>query len=159
VKTRPMMTSPHWTPFISPWLLLLAILGIWGVTTVAADRAPNIVLIVADDMGWGDFGFNGRTEWTTPTLDHLAARGIVLKRCYSPAPICAPSRGTLLTGKYTIHTGVRRNDQDLPREEVTIAEALRNRGYRGALIGKWQGGKARLGQEDAAPADAEGSRA
>ena len=115
---------------------------------VAADRAPSIVLIVADDLGWADVGFNGRTEWTTPRLDQLAARGIVLKRCYAAAPICGPSRAALLTGKYTIHTGVRRNDQDLPTEEVTIAEGTRSRGYKSAIIGKWQAGKARPGHQD-----------
>ncbi|MGZ3386342.1 MAG: sulfatase family protein [Isosphaeraceae bacterium] len=116
------------------WLLLGSILGIQAGTVLGADRAPNIVLIVADDLGWGDVGFNGRTEWTTPHLDRLAADGVVLKHCYSAAPICGPSRAALLTGKYTIHTGVRRNDQDLPLEEVTIAEALKHRGYRSGLF-------------------------
>src|SRR5271157_2316101 len=100
------------------------------------EQPPNIVLIVADDLGWGDVGFNGRTEWSTPNLDRLAGQGVVLKRCYSAATVCAPSRAALLTGKYTIHSGVRRNDEDLPAEEVTIAEALRSRGYAKAL---WDG--------------------
>jgi len=129
------------------WLLLGSILGIQAGTVLGADRAPNIVLIVADDLGWGDVGFNGRTEWTTPHLDRLAADGVVLRHCYSAAPICGPSRGALLTGKYTIHTGVRRNDQDLPLEEVTIAEALKHRGYRSGLFGKWQHGKPRSGRD------------
>jgi len=67
---------------------------------------PNIVLILADDLGWGDVGFNGRTEWTTPNLDKLAARGTIFQRFYSAATVCAPSRAALLTGKYTIHDGV-----------------------------------------------------
>ena len=122
-------------------------LGIPAGTVLAADRAPNIVLIVADDLGWGDVGFNGRAEWTTPRLDRLAADGVVLKHCYSAAPICGPSRGAFLTGKYTIHTGVRRNDQDLPLEEVTIAEALKQCGYKSGLFGKWQHGKPRSGRD------------
>ena len=89
------------------------------------------------------------TEWTTPSLDRLATQGMVLKRCYCAAPICGPSRAALLTGKYTIHTGVRRNDQDLPDEEVTIAEALKGRGYTSAVFGKWQSGKPRSGHQDA----------
>jgi len=129
------------------WLFLGSILGIQAGTVLAADRAPNILLIVADDLGWGDVGFNGREEWTTPNLDRLAAHGVVLKRCYSAAPICGPSRGAYLTGKYTIHTGVRRNDQDLPTEEVTIAEALKHRGYTSGLFGKWQHGKPRSGRD------------
>jgi arylsulfatase A-like enzyme len=74
---------------------------------------------------------------------------VILKRCYAAAPICGPSRAALLTGKYTIHTGVRRNDQELPAEEVTIAEALKGQGYQSAVIGKWQSGKPRSGGHDA----------
>lgn len=148
LNTRRITQSLHWYGPVSPWPFFVAILGIWHATAVAADRAPNLVLILADDMGWGDVGFNGRIEWSTPSLDRLAARGVILKRCYSAAPICGPSRAALLTGKYTIHTGVRRNDQDLPTEEVTIAEAIKSRGYKSAIIGKWQGGKARPGQQD-----------
>ena len=94
VKARGIAPSSDWKSIHVPWLFLLAIGGSWG-GAAAADRAPNIVLIVADDLGWGDVGFNGRTEWTTPSLDRLAARGIALKRCYSAAPICGPSRGAL----------------------------------------------------------------
>jgi arylsulfatase A len=130
------------------WLLLGSFLETAAGTLLAAERTPNIVLIVADDLGWGDVGFNGREEWKTPHLDHLAADGVVLKRCYSAAPICGPSRAALLTGKYTIHTGVRRNDQDLPLEEVTIAEALKRCGYKSGLFGKWQHGKPRSGREN-----------
>ena len=110
------------------------------------EQPPNIVLIVADDLGWGDVGFNGRTEWSTPNLDRLAGQGVVLKRCYSAATVCAPSRAAFLTGKYTIHSGVRRNDEDLPAEEVTIAETLRSHGYATALFGKWHHGKPRGGR-------------
>jgi arylsulfatase A-like enzyme len=111
-------------------------------------RAPNIVLIVADDLGWGDVGFNGRKEWSTPNLDRLAQRGRVFPRCYAAAVVCAPSRAAFLTGKHTIHCGVRRNDEDLPAEEVTIAEALKGRGYLTALFGKWHHGKPRDGRQE-----------
>ena len=69
---------------------------------------------MADDLGWGDVGFNGRTEWSTPNLDRLAKEGAIFQRCYTAAVVCAPSRAAFLTGKYTIHSGVRRNDEDLP---------------------------------------------
>jgi arylsulfatase A-like enzyme len=71
---------------------------------------------------------------------------MVLSRCYAAAPICGPSRAALLTGKTTIHTGVRRNDQDLPAEEVTIAEALKPLGYGTGVFGKWQRGRPRDGR-------------
>jgi arylsulfatase A len=119
------------------------LMAVTGITAHAADgkRAPNVVLIMADDLGWGDVGFNGRTEWTTPNLDRLAKDGRVLERCYAAAVVCAPSRAAFLTGKYTIHSGVRRNDDDLPNEEVTIAEAIKPLGYATALFGKWHHGK------------------
>jgi arylsulfatase A len=126
------------------------ILTFGGARAIAVEgtRAPNIVLIVADDLGWGDVGFNGRTEWSTPNLDRLAKSGRVFRRCYAAAVVCAPSRGALLTGKSTIHSGVRRNHDDLPAEEVTIAEALKPLGYQTALFGKWHHGKPRAGQDD-----------
>ena len=110
---------------------------------------------MADDLGWGDVGFNGRSEWATPNLDGLARQGRVLERCYTAAVVCAPSRAAFLTGKFTIHSGVRRNDDDLPAEEVTIAEALKPLGYGTALFGKWHHGKPR-GSERLCPSD--GSR-
>jgi arylsulfatase A-like enzyme len=128
-----------------PCLTLLAALVAPVANCLADERRPNFVLIVADDLGWGDVGFNGRTEWATPNLDRLVREGVILKRCYSAATVCAPSRAAFLTGKYTIHSGVRRNDQDLPVEEVTIAEALKPLGYATALFGKWHQGRPRDG--------------
>ena len=125
---------------LGSWLLVFC-----GGGTAAGEpaRAPNIVLIVADDLGWGDVGFNGRKEWATPNLDQLAKEGRVLERCYTAGVVCAPSRAAFLTGKSTIHSGVRGNDQDLPSEEVTIAEALKPLGYRTAVFGKWHEGRPR----------------
>lgn len=108
-------------------------------------RAPNFVVILADDVGWGDIGFNGRSSWKTPRLDAMAAEGARFVRFYSGAVVCAPSRAVLLTGRYTIHNGVSRNDADLPASEVTTAEALRARGYATAMFGKWHHGQARGG--------------
>lgn len=107
----------------------------------ATSSRPNVVLIFADDLGWGDISFNGRSAWKTPNLDRLASQGVRFERFYTGAVVCAPSRAVLLTGKYTIHNGVRRNNADLPAEQVTIAEALKARGYRTALFGKWHHGQ------------------
>jgi arylsulfatase A len=111
-----------------------------------AGRRPNIILIYADDLGWGDVGFNGRTEWRTPNLDRMAREGTIFRRWYTAAVVCAPSRGALLSGKYTIHNGVTSNGDDLPDEEITIAESLRSLGYRTALFGKWHEGRPRPGR-------------
>ncbi|MFB3827827.1 MAG: sulfatase-like hydrolase/transferase [Bryobacteraceae bacterium] len=115
--------------------------GALGGVLHAQARRPNIIMIYADDLGWGDVGFNGRKTWETPNLDRLAAEGTRFTRWYSGAVVCAPSRGCLLTGKYTIHNGLRTNGNDLPASEVTIAEALKGLGYSTALVGKWHRGR------------------
>jgi arylsulfatase A-like enzyme len=108
-------------------------------------RPPNVVLILADDLGWGDVGFNGRTQWQTPNIDRLAAQGTVFRRWYTAGVTCAPSRASLMTGRYPIHCGVSANNQDLPASEVTIAEALKQRGYVTGMFGKWHHGRPRGG--------------
>jgi arylsulfatase A-like enzyme len=128
------------------FLALLVLLLTAGARTLAAERPPNIVMIYADDLGWSDVGFNGRKEWQTPNLDKLAAEGMRFTRWYSGAVVCAPSRGVLMTGKYTIHNGVVGNSDPLPPGEVTVAEALKERGYSTALFGKWHLGN-RKGQQ------------
>ena len=124
---------------ISLALLVLSFACVGGPFETAADR-PNIVLILADDLGWGDVGFNGRVEWATPNLDRLASQGTTFNRWYTAAVVCAPSRAALLTGRSTIHCGVSRNNEDLPSSEVTIAEALKSQGYATAIFGKWHHG-------------------
>jgi arylsulfatase A-like enzyme len=125
-----------------------------GVETTAAGakgteraRPPNIVFLLADDLGWGDVSFNGRTSWTTPHLDRLLAQGRRFNRFYSGAAVCAPSRGVFLTGRYTIHNGVKENNDDLPASEVTLAEAVKPGGYATALFGKWHHGRPRAGED------------
>ncbi len=127
--------------------IALCALFVLAVTAPAAERPPNIVLIFADDLGWGDVGFNGRTEWKTPHLDRLARQGTVFRRWYAGGVTCAPSRAVLLTGKYTIHNGAPGNQSDLPRGEVTVAEALKQRGYVTGLFGKWHHGRPRPGEQ------------
>ncbi|MGH9844225.1 MAG: sulfatase-like hydrolase/transferase [Blastocatellia bacterium] len=129
-------------------LAVLALAGDERPVGQSRERQPNIIMIYADDLGWGDVGFNGRTEWRTPNLDRLAAQGTVFRRWYTGAVVCAPSRAALLTGKYTIHNGVSANNADLPRQEVTIAEALKPLGYATALFGKWHHGRTRPGESD-----------
>jgi arylsulfatase A len=113
----------------------------------AAERPPNFVFILADDLGWGDVGFNGRTDWKTPHLDRLAAQGTVFKRWYAAGTVCCPSRAALLTGKYTIHNGVSGNSDDLPKDQVTLAAALKKQGYATCLSGKWHHGRPRPGEK------------
>jgi arylsulfatase A len=117
-----------------------------GWASAGPDPPPNIILILADDLGWGDVGFNGRKEWKTPNLDRLAKQGTVFKRFYAAGVTCGPSRAALMTGRYGIHNGVTANDDDLPDTEVTIAQALKEQGYVTGLFGKWHHGKNRPGK-------------
>lgn len=106
---------------------------------------PNIILLIADDLGWGDVGFQGQEVIRTPRIDSLAARGVQFSQFYSSSPICAPARASLTTGRHTGRTVVRENrlDQRLMPHEPSIAEVMRDAGYQTALIGKWG-----LGGED-----------
>lgn len=103
---------------------------------------PNIVLILADDMGWGDIGCFGNPDVQTPHLDALAAGGVRLTQCYSGSPVCAPSRAALMTGRYPHRTGAidtleGRGLDRLALREVTVADVLKGLGYATGLIGKW----------------------
>jgi arylsulfatase A-like enzyme len=105
---------------------------------------PNIVLIVADDLGYGDLGSYGQGAIQTPRLDQMAAEGMRFTQFYAGSTICAPSRGTLMTGLHTGHSRITGNRlQSLNDEDVTIAEVLRDAGYRTGGFGKWDMGTAR----------------
>jgi arylsulfatase A-like enzyme len=127
---------------------VIVLLLVSPALAAAAARPPSIIMILADDLGWGDVAFNGRTEWSTPNLDRMAKEGMCFKRWYTAAVVCAPSRAALMTGRYSIHNGVTGNGSlDLPAEEVTIAEALKPHGYATALFGKWHHGGPRPGNK------------
>lgn len=105
-------------------------------------RKPNVILILADDMGYGDFGAFGDGRPQTPHLDRLVTEGISLTHHYSAAPVCAPARACLLTGRYPHRTGAidtleGRGLDRLSLGERTLADALRSEGYVTGLIGKW----------------------
>lgn len=114
-------------------------------TTTRDATLPNIVMIYADDLGYGDLSCYGAKDHKTPHLDQLAAGGVRFTNFYVPTPYCAPSRCSLLTGRYPFRSGMVFNPAPdaginavgLPAEEVTIAELLKTRGYATTCIGKW----------------------
>lgn len=111
---------------------------------------PNIILIMADDMGWGDVGFNGNTIIRTPHLDALAADGMVMQRFYAGAPLSSPTRASVLTGRNAFRTGIfSANVGILREEETTVAELLKAEGYTTGLFGKWHLGTLTYEEEDA----------
>lgn len=118
----------------------VAALGALTAASAKAERPPNIVLILCDDLGYCDVSCYGRTTWQTPNIDRLARQGTLFRRWYCAAPVCCASRAALLTGKYGLHNGVSSNGADLAAGEVTLARALKAHGYATAMYGKWHGG-------------------
>ena len=107
-----------------------------------AARPPNIVIIFADDMGYGDLACYGNPTIHTPELDRMAREGVRLTSFYACAPVCSPSRAALLTGRYPVRCGMPGNtgpgsSKHLPEMELTLANVLKGAGYRTMAIGKW----------------------
>jgi len=115
-----------------------------------AGRSPNFIIILADDLGYGDLKCFGSSSNETPNLDRMAGAGARFTDCYVPMPYCAPSRASLLTGRYPFRHGMWSNpapdagiDIGLALSEITIAEALKPRGYASMCVGKWHLGHTR----------------
>ena len=106
---------------------------------------PNIIFIIADDLGYNNVGFNGQTKIKTPNIDKLARDGIIFKNHYSGSPVCGPSRSCLLSGNHTGHTRIRENPGwgtadkkvDFPNTDLQLAKTLKAADYQTAVIGKW----------------------
>ncbi len=120
-----------------------AFLGAAAFTTLrAAERLPNFVFILADDLGYGDLGCFGSKDLRTPVLDQMAADGVKLTSFYA-APVCTPSRTSIMTGCYPIRVGLGNgvlfpySKTGISSEETTISQLLKARGYATAIIGKW----------------------
>jgi arylsulfatase A len=119
------------------WLLLVAMRSDDALAQQSG-AAPNVVVIQADDLGYGDLSSYGQTNFQTPALDRLAREGIRFTQYYAGSTVCAPSRTALMTGLHTGHTWIRGNGEIALRpEDVTIAEVLKTAGYRTAVVGKW----------------------
>ncbi|MBW3600689.1 MAG: arylsulfatase [Planctomycetes bacterium] len=121
---------------------VLAILSAFLLAPIAAagaDQPPGIVLILADDLGYGHLGAYGQEKIATPNLDRLAAEGMRFTQAYAGSHVCQPSRSVLMTGLHTGHTPVRANDvnQLLLPHDVTVAELLQDAGYATGAFGKW----------------------
>jgi arylsulfatase A-like enzyme/glycerophosphoryl diester phosphodiesterase len=126
--------------YVAVLIFLVAIIG----RIQSQEKQPNVILIMVDDLGYGDLGSYGQDKIRTPHIDRLAENGIKFTNYYSGSPVCAPSRESLLTGIHTGHTNVRGNfltdskeDIPLPAHKITIAEMVKEKGYATGLIGKW----------------------
>lgn len=138
------------------YLFVFGLLVLVGQNVFSQSIKPaNVILIVADDLGWNDVSFNGNNYHETPYIDALASQGVFFSNAYSNAPNCAPSRAALLSGQYaprtgfyTNHSSVRgkdswravqptENHHQLDHDKITIAEVLKDKGYKTIHIGKW----------------------
>lgn len=123
------------------WLAFVLLMGAAGMAQ-AADR-PNLIWIMADDLGYGELGCYGQKLIATPQLDCMAREGLRFRQFYAGATVCAPSRSVLMTGQHQGHTRIRGNgSRPLLPEDTTVAKVLQQAGYRTALFGKWGLGEA-----------------
>ncbi len=133
-----------------------------GQAAGAAAKRPNILFIMADDLGWMDLACQGNKLVETPNIDRLARQGMRFTSAYAAAPVCSPTRATLLTGKYPQRIGFtswlnprKPNGPNsaatyIPAAEITIGEAFQQAGYRTGYIGKWHVGSEKIGMPQTA---------
>jgi len=150
---KPTIVRPFRTR-LTLWVSAFALTAAVGeLTTAQRSVSPNIIIVLADDLGYGDLGQFGNPNIRTPRLDAMAVQGQKWTNFYVQ-PVCSPSRAALLTGRLPIRSGMygiaagtspkvfRDNAaQGLPADEITIAELLKSRGYATAIIGKWHLGQ------------------
>ena len=115
----------------------LFVLACLFASSVSANKRPHIVLVMADDHGYGDCGFTGHPFVQTPNLDQMAKSGIVFNRFYASAPVCSPTRASVMTGRHPFRTNVPNHGHYMRPDEQTIAEQLGKAGYVTGHFGKW----------------------
>ena len=127
-----------------PFIACLVIFSVIPVHAEDAPRKPNVIYILADDLGYGEVGYNGQEMIQTPELDALAEGGMKFSAHYSGNAVCAPSRCSLMTGLHPGHAYIRANSPGypngqtpLPEDTETVATLLKRAGYTTAVIGKW----------------------
>ena len=126
---------------------LVLAFSIESIHAQASKQRPNVIVILADDMGWGDLSCFGQKKYQTPNIDRMAAEGASLTDFYSACPYCSPSRASLLTGRYQFRSGMTRNPapdeakevnkRGLPDDELTLGRLFQKGGYYTACVGKW----------------------
>ena len=125
-------------------LLLLALAMAGGTSSVDA-APPNIILMMGDDHGWEETGYNGHPHVKTPVLDEMAATGFKFERFYAAHPSCSPTRASFLTGRHPNRMGTFAPGWSFRPEEITLAQIVKQAGYRCAHFGKWHVGTVKAG--------------
>ena len=119
------------------YFICLFILSLFSCTENVDDEFPNIILIMTDDQGWGQTSYYDHPVLETPNLDAMAENGLRFERFYAAAPVCSPTRASILTGRTNDRTGVMDHGYALRKQEKTIAVALKKAGYATGHFGKW----------------------
>lgn len=130
------------------WFWVLLALALPALSSAKAGKTPNVIVILADDLGYGDLSCYGHPTIRTPHLDQMAAEGMRFTQFYVAANVCTPSRAGLLTGRLPVRSGMAGSDASgnvlyphsaggLPQSEITLARALKSKGYQTGIIGKW----------------------
>ncbi len=141
------MKIKHLTGLLS--ILLVVFVLTQSIHAASPADRPNIILMMADDMGWGDPAFNGNKIIKTPNLDAMAASGLKFNRFYAAAPVCSPTRGSCVTGRHPFRYGVFfANTGHIKPEEATLAEMLKKLGYATGHFGKWHLGTLTKTEDD-----------
>ncbi len=126
------------------YLSILLFILLVNACTGQQQRPPNVIVLIADDAGYADFGFMGSQDMQTPNLDQLAGTGVVFTDAHTSASVCSPSRAGLLTGRYQQRFGHQHNSppegMGMDINEITLGQALKEKGYKTALVGKWHVG-------------------
>jgi len=117
---------------------LLMLMGCSASAPATSKGQPNVILVMCDDLGWGDVGFNGHPTIKTPHLDRLAQKGMILNRFYAASAVCSPTRASVLTGRNPFRMGIyHANTGHLPEAEISLPELLQEKGYATGHFGKW----------------------
>ncbi len=131
-------------------MIVRLLLFLCGAAALQAASRPNIILVMCDDLGWGDVGFNGGRTIRTPHLDAMAKSSLRFERFYAAAPVCSPTRGSCMTGRHPFRYGIYfANTGHMKPEELTLAELLRKEGYATGHFGKWHLGTLTKTEPDA----------
>lgn len=123
---------------ISKWLICLMLIASFiSIAAAETQKRPNIILVMADDQGWGDTGYNGHPELKTPNLDRIANSGVRLDRFYAAHLNCSPTRGSVMTGRHPNRYGTFSPGAPIRAQELTVAKVLQSAGYATGHFGKW----------------------
>jgi arylsulfatase A-like enzyme len=125
--------------------MCLSLMGCFSTSGKSRSKKPNIILCMADDQGWGDVAYNGHRVLKTPNLDAMAGVSLRFDRFYAAAPVCSPTRGSVMTGRHPNRFGCFKWGHTLRPQEVTVAEAMKRGGYVTGHFGKWHLGSVRKG--------------